>query len=209
MHNKKKQQIPRKFFDALRRSSAKLLRLDIDDLSPSEQVRIDRVASMRLLLDQLQQRQLQGEEIDARQFTVASEALERLLGGQPEAPTHVFASDELRRKLRAMIERTLGDVGDAAAADLADVQRREEVVQVLAAAPVDAAQAAPPPQPQLQQPTNNNVVPIAVKERMRLEEQAAKERVAKESAQNERAFRDYYNNGGVLIAPGVNIDPRR
>jgi hypothetical protein len=43
---------------------------------------------------------------------------------------------------------------------------------------------------------------------MRLEEQAAKERVAKESAQNERAFSNYYG-GGVLIAPGSNLDPRK
>jgi hypothetical protein len=149
------------FFEALRRSSAKLLKLDPDALSAAESVRVDRCAALRLMLDQMQSAQLAGATIDAKGYISASAELERLLGGQPEAPTHVFASDESRRRLKAMIERTLGDVSDGDAA-AADAMAREEAVQALAAAPVDAAQAAPPPQPQLQQPTNNNVVPIAV-----------------------------------------------
>jgi hypothetical protein len=176
------------FFEALRRSSARLLKLDADCLSGSEAVRVDRCAALRLLLDRMASQQLAGGELDAKSYIAASQELERLLGGQPEAPTHVFASNEARNKLRAMIERTLGNE-NTAAAELADVMAREEAVQALAAAPGDAAQAAPPP-PVTALPLPANVVPI----------DAAR---AAERAADERAWRDYaYNNGGgALIAP--------
>jgi hypothetical protein len=52
------------FFEALRRSSAKLLKLDPDALSAAESVRVDRCAALRLMLDQMQSAQLAGATID-------------------------------------------------------------------------------------------------------------------------------------------------
>ena len=148
------------FFQRLRADTARLLKLD-GALTPSQQVRVDRAASLRLLLDQLQQRQLAGEEIDARQFVTASETLETLLGGNPEVATSTLASGEARAKLRALIETTLaaGEADDAAR----DAERslRDEQQAALAAgasvepAPSTPATVAPPPP---ERPAN--VVPL-------------------------------------------------
>jgi hypothetical protein len=63
------------FFEALRRSSAKLLRLNPDSLSAAQSVRVDRCAALRLLLDRFQSQQLAGGEIDAKAFIAASASL--------------------------------------------------------------------------------------------------------------------------------------
>ena len=119
------------FFDALRRSSARLLKLDADALSAAQAVRVDRCAALRLMLDQMQSAQLAGASIDAKSYISASAELERLLGGQPSAPTG-FASSGSRDRLRALIEKTLLGADDAAAAadTLADTMRREEAIRL-------------------------------------------------------------------------------
>ena len=65
------------FFEALRRSSAKLLRLNPDSLSAAQSVRVDRCAALRLLLDRFQSQQLAGGEIEAKPFIAASAELQR------------------------------------------------------------------------------------------------------------------------------------
>lgn len=136
------------FFEALRASTARLLKLDPATLSPAQAVRVDRAASLRLTLDGMQSAQLAGREIDVKAFVAASQELERLLGGEPDAPTSVFASSKSRNKLRLLIDRTLmlgADDAAAAADTLADTMRREEMAAVEAASPVPPV-TAPPPQ---------------------------------------------------------------
>jgi hypothetical protein len=149
------------FFEALRRSSAKLLKLDPDHLSASQSVRVDRCAALRMLLDRFQSQQLSGGEIDAKAFIAASAELERLLGGEPDKPTSVLASSEGRAKLRALIERTLmaGEVDDEA--ERLRVRDREEAIAVQAALPVEAAKPAPPSPAaeQTSQPSNVSYLP--------------------------------------------------
>lgn len=146
------------FFERLRADTARLLKLD-GVLTPSQQVRVDRAASLRLLLDQLQQRQLAGEEIDARQFVTASEALERLMGGSPDAPTSPLASGEARRKLKKLIETTLMASGDVDEAERLRVAAREDEIQVQAALPIAAPTTAPSPAEHTSQPSNVSYLP--------------------------------------------------
>jgi hypothetical protein len=131
------------FFEALRASTAKLLRLDPAALSPSQQVRVDRCASLRLLLDGMQSAQLRGEQIDTRAFISASTELERLLGGDPERPATVFSDGEARAKLKRLIEKTV--LADSAVDHERDAERAWRDEQAcIAAAGGDVAAAAPP-----------------------------------------------------------------
>jgi hypothetical protein len=90
------------FYEHLKASTAKLLGYDdVDHLTASQRIRVDRALALRLVIDDTQSRQMRGEVIDVRAFTLASEALERMVpGGNPDAPTaHDFsgAREELRR----------------------------------------------------------------------------------------------------------------
>jgi hypothetical protein len=133
------------FFEQLRASTAKLLRLDPAALSPSEAVRVDRAASLRMLIDGFQAAQLRGEVIDAKGFVIASQELERLMGGNPAAPPTRF-NDEHKAKLRKLIEAAMrGDEANEAMRT-ADIREREEMAAILAAGG-DIAAAAPDWQP--------------------------------------------------------------
>ena len=69
----------------LRADTAKLLGFDLNNLSPSQSVRVDRAASLRLQLDDIQSAQLRGDAIDMPRFILASKELEAMLGGNPES----------------------------------------------------------------------------------------------------------------------------
>lgn len=78
-----------------------------------------------------------------RPFVVASQELERLLGGDPGRPATVFSSTESRDKLRKLIERTVLS-GDAASHERdADLMWRQERAAILAAGGSIAATAPP------------------------------------------------------------------
>jgi hypothetical protein len=104
---------PKQLLDRMRAVTAKLLGYDLEHLTPAQSVRLDRAASIRLMLDDVQGRLLAGLEIDMAKFCAASEALERMLGGDPDAQPsqqHDFtgAREELARFLEnraAAIER--------------------------------------------------------------------------------------------------------
>ena len=66
-------------YDRLRRNTAEMLRYNLSDLSPQQKVRLDRAASLRLEIDNIQSRQLIGQPIDMAKFVASSEALERLI----------------------------------------------------------------------------------------------------------------------------------
>jgi hypothetical protein len=96
--------------DRLRKETAELLGLDIDDLTATQSIRLDRAATLRLELDDIESRKLQGATFDAVKYIAVSEALERMLGGQPEQPSSdrdLFAGarDELERFLVARAQR--------------------------------------------------------------------------------------------------------
>src|SRR5689334_17373916 len=71
----------------MRKLTADLLGYDLANLTSAQSIRLDRAAALRLELDDIQSRQLAGLTIDMTKYVAASEALERLVGGDPERPT--------------------------------------------------------------------------------------------------------------------------
>ena len=144
-----------KFFEQLRASTARLLKLDVSNLTPSEAVRVDRAVSLRLTLDRFQTEQLAGHEIDVKAFVLASQELERTLGGDPERPTSAFATHESQLKLRALIEAKLMPIMNAA--------EEEEAAPASPTAGEEEAAEPPPPlveaelMPEGEQPPVNTV----------------------------------------------------
>lgn len=94
---------PKALLDRMRKLSAELLGYDLSNLTPAESVRLDRAATLRLELDDVQSRQLAGLPIEMAKFILASKELEAMYGGDPEAPAagHDFsgAREELHRFL--------------------------------------------------------------------------------------------------------------
>lgn len=115
--------------DRLRRETAELLGYDIDNLTAAQSVRLDRAATLRLELDDIETRQLAGLPIEMAKYVVASEALERLVAtahGNPEQTTSgMFAG--ARAELAALVE---------------NLARAEEYKAGAAAAREEAAMAA-------------------------------------------------------------------
>lgn len=150
----------------LRRETALLLGFpDVEALTPSQSVRVDMVAGLRLEHDRLQAMTLRGEAIDARQFVAVSEQLEAAL--RPTEPAPVAAGrSEVRERLKAIIDATIlaGPPQDQPSrAELeAEIERlREELARAQAGAvpavtmpsadivPLRPAPAPTPPQPAL------------------------------------------------------------
>jgi hypothetical protein len=101
----------------LRADTAKLLDLDPNNLTPAQSVRLDRAASLRLQLDDIQAAQLRGEQIDMPRFILASKELEVMLGGQPDAsPT--FDAD----KVAADLEKSIQSLIDVRASKAAEAE---------------------------------------------------------------------------------------
>ena len=84
----------------LRVETAKMLGLDISALSAADEVKVGKVAGLRLELDRLQSAQMRGEPIDPKQLVSISELLESAL-----RPAEVVATnggsraEEAREKL--------------------------------------------------------------------------------------------------------------
>ena len=86
----------------LREQTCKLLGLDPNNLSLPQRLRVNRASALRLQIDDLEAAQLRGQPIDIAKLVESSEALERLVGGDPDASTtHDFSSarEELARLL--------------------------------------------------------------------------------------------------------------
>jgi hypothetical protein len=112
-------------FTLLRASTAKLLGYDDDDqLTAAQQIRLDRAITLRLMIDDLQARQMRAEVIDVKAFVSASEDLERMVGGNPETSTTGHDFTGARAELMALldqrasaIERRMARDPDAARAE--------------------------------------------------------------------------------------------
>lgn len=91
--------------DVLRRETSQLLGFGTDTaaLTPAQAVRVDRVASLRLEHNRLQEAQLRGEEVDMRQVVEISELLEEALR-PPEEVSGPGGYDALRTKFLALVE---------------------------------------------------------------------------------------------------------
>ena len=116
-------------YRAIRASTAKLMSLDLDNLSSWQSVRLDRATVLRLELDTLASKQLAGQAIDTNKYATASETLERLIGGRPEQPNNVAVSEDARNRLRQLIT----DVLLTPSEQLVDAMRREEMIMAQAA----------------------------------------------------------------------------
>src|ERR1700722_14073830 len=87
---------PKQLLDWMRKTTADMLGYDLSNLTPAQSIRLDRAASLRLELDDLQGKQLGGLPFDAKQYVVVSESLERMFGGDPSSPADA-ETDEQRR----------------------------------------------------------------------------------------------------------------
>jgi hypothetical protein len=162
-------------------------------LTAAQEVRLSRAVVLRLELDDIESRKLQGAPFDAAKYIVISEAFERLVGGQPDAPaTRDFsgAREELERFVTARAEKIAHreqTESERLRAKVADLAEENEKLRVLHAC--SSAQPASPSPPPPSQPTN--VVAIKDAELLRLASRTLEPRRA-----DERARRDHINASG-------------
>jgi hypothetical protein len=131
-----------------RAATAAMPGFDLDKLSAAQSVRLDRVIGLRILIDNMQLKQLHGEIIDVKEFVAASESLERLVGGQPDQPNNTPNYDAARLKFETMINNAVADKARKMAADPAAA--RAEFEATLAQAIADHPQQ----KTELPQPVN-------------------------------------------------------
>jgi hypothetical protein len=124
-------------YNSLRASTAAMLGYsEIDQLTAAQEIRLSRAISLRLIVDTAQAAQLCGRPIDVRTFTDASESLEKLCGGQPDAPNEARRfSGEHQARLRRLIERTVLAPSATDHVAIAERQWREEQQALAAALP--------------------------------------------------------------------------
>jgi hypothetical protein len=191
------------FYEHLRASTIALLGYsDANPLTPAQQIRIDRAVSLRLIVDASQAKQLRGEPVNVREFTDASESLERLCGGQPDAPaTHDFAgareelNNFLTKRAEALERRELRE-SERLAQQVATLTEELRAARQLSVPNGQSGQTeqqpAPPP---------DNVIPTKDPELVRLGSRVVLPRPAASRAESERAWRDSYGSGGAIVAP--------
>ena len=93
--------------EQLRRDTAKMLGYDYANLTAAQSVRVDRAAMLRLELDDCQTKKLAGQPFDVNKYIAASEALERLVGGQPEQTNTGPDHDAALAQVDAMLGRLI------------------------------------------------------------------------------------------------------
>jgi hypothetical protein len=152
---------PKQLLDRMRAHAAELLGYDLNaKLSGAQRVRLDRAATMMLALDDVQSKQLAGLDFDAKAYVVASESLERLVGGDPEQAAdqlHDFrgAREQLLHFLDGRAEALERRAKSLEAANNA-VQNQDSVTMAVQNQDCHN-QEPPPPAPE---PLPSNVMPI-------------------------------------------------
>jgi hypothetical protein len=197
---------PKALLDRMRKLTAVLLGYDLTNLTPAESIRLDRAATLRLELDDVQSRQLAGLPIDMAKFVVASEALERLVGGNPETSTTGVDFSNAHAELAALLDKRTAAIERRNAHELRDVRANEEMAAI-AAASIDGLKPADGyarhdgvvPRPALIEPAA--AVSGPPDELARLASKEVVNRPAAERARAERAWRDSYGGGGAICAP--------
>jgi hypothetical protein len=119
---------PAEFYRSLRISTAALLGYgDVDHLTSEQAIRTDRALTLRLVVDHLQGRQMQGQQIDVKEFVAASESLERMVtGADPEQNTGPDY-DAARHKVETMISNLIAADEHKMAQDPAAARAKFEV----------------------------------------------------------------------------------
>jgi hypothetical protein len=97
--------------DQLRIDTCRMLKYDVNALTAAQEVRLARAVVLRLELDDIESRKLQGAPFDAGKYITISEAFERLVGGDPEAPA--ATNDDAFAGAREELERFLAKRADA------------------------------------------------------------------------------------------------
>jgi hypothetical protein len=121
---------PAAAYEALRASTAEMLKLDPANLSLVEGLQLDLIALLRLTTSDMQGAALSGEAVDLDRLSTALGMLQKLvpeksLVASAPAPETRFGPDH-RARLREMIERVVLREDEGAAAALADACEREE-----------------------------------------------------------------------------------
>jgi hypothetical protein len=141
----------------LREETAAMLKLDVNNLTAAQSVRLDRASTLRLELNDIEERKLIGAQFDTAKYIAASEALERMLGGNPDQPA-AAETDEQRRERWANetfagaaeeLNALLGRRHDA-------IEQRRKSLEVSRAASLEAGTAE-----QQQQPSTGPYLPVA------------------------------------------------
>jgi hypothetical protein len=130
----------------LQQSTAKMLGY-VEPLTPQQKLRVDLAASLRMEIDRITRLQLAGSEINLRDLTNASEALENLLRPSAVAAVHSYGT-VAPDKLKALLTTTFA----AQSGPDADILAREEMAAVAAAFP-------PPPAITSEQTNNKQPAP--------------------------------------------------
>jgi hypothetical protein len=148
----------------LREQTCQLLGLDINKLTASQLVRVDRASVLRLRLSDLEAMQLNGAHFDAREYVLVSEEYEKLLNFTDHAELGTLRGEaDARQRVLELISGIAPDVltqaerNDQLEAEVTDLREanaelRAELAE-LRAAPHEPMPAQPPePAP--------NIVPI-------------------------------------------------
>jgi hypothetical protein len=131
-----------------RHEAALLLRLDPQNLSPSDALRCDLVATLRLSIDSAQADALEGRAADLGRLIVATESLVKLLPSEPPQPASRGADPRqimwetysgMRARAAAVFEGYDGKVAQVAALQGEVEQLKAEIERLKAGAPAPGA----------------------------------------------------------------------
>jgi hypothetical protein len=125
-----------------RTEAALLLRLDPSNLSPSDTLRCDLIASLRLVVDDASTSVLDGRAPDLARLLTATESLIRLLPSEPPKP------ESAEHDPREIMWRTYLEMrrrGELAESYLSPQQRLEAARAKVAAIEAEISALAPPP----------------------------------------------------------------
>jgi hypothetical protein len=147
-----------------RHEAALLLRLDPQNLSPSDALRCDLVATLRLSIDAAQADALEGRAADLGRLIVATESLVKLLPSEPPQPASRGADPRQIMWETYLGMRKRGELADPMSTHegrIAEVERlKARIAELEAGAPApDESTPTTPP---------DNVVPLARQPRARV-----------------------------------------
>jgi hypothetical protein len=89
----------------LRIDTAKMLGVDLENMTAADGVRLSRACMLRLELDDIESRKLNNQPFDVKAYVIASESLERLVGGNPETSTTGPDFEGARQELMALLDK--------------------------------------------------------------------------------------------------------
>jgi hypothetical protein len=122
-----------------RHEAALLLRLDPQNLSPSDALRCDLVATLRLSIDAAQSDALEGRAADLGRLIVATESLVKLLPSEPPQPASRSADPRQIMFDTYMAMRRRGEIADPMSTHEGRIAEVERLKAALAAKDAEIA----------------------------------------------------------------------